>query len=74
MADKLQVELCPETGICSLIRPDSSKIDLMPDEVEAIRTAAGNPDKIRQVLADCDGTFAAALAPNDLAHLVKELA
>ena len=32
----LNIQLCPETGICSLIKADGKKVDLMPDEVAAV--------------------------------------
>jgi hypothetical protein len=42
----INIELCPETGICSIIKGNGSKIDLMPDEVSRVRLAAGNPAAI----------------------------
>ena len=72
--DKLTIELCPETGICSIIKDNGNKVDLMPDEVEAIRDAAGNADQIRAVLANCDATFATSLDPRDLNQVFTEVA
>ncbi len=69
----LSVEICPETGICSVFRDDGKKIDLMPDEVDAIREAPGNLERIRTVLADCDAGFTAALNADALAQLGQEL-
>jgi len=59
--DALTIELCPETGICSIIKDNGTKVDLMPDEVEAIRAAGTNADQVRAVIANCDETFAQAL-------------
>ncbi|MBI3920080.1 MAG: hypothetical protein HY318_01585, partial [Armatimonadetes bacterium] len=58
MSEELNIELCPETGICSILRQGSSKVDLMPDEVEALRKAEGDPAAIRQILSGADGSFA----------------
>ena len=73
MTDNLRVELCPETGICSIVRPDSTKVDLMPDEVEAIRSAKDGVEAIRRVIGDCDGDFAAKLGTSELALIGREL-
>ena len=29
--DKLNIQLCPETGICSIIKENGKKVDLIPD-------------------------------------------
>lgn len=71
--DKLNIELCPETGICSIIKKNGTKVDLMPDEVKNLRKASGNPDAARQVLAEADAGFAEALAPDELAQLAARL-
>jgi len=55
---EINVQLCPETGICSIIRGDGTKVDLLPDEVSKIRDASDNPDAIRQVLSAIDSIFA----------------
>ena len=67
--DKLNIELCPETGICSIIKNDGSKVDLMPDEVKNLRVALENPDGARQVIAEADAGFAASLAADELKQL-----
>lgn len=72
--EKLTIELCPETGICSIIKGNGNKVDLMPDEVEAIRAAGGNADKIRDVLANCDESFAKALDSGELKQVSSEVA
>ncbi len=60
--EKLVIEVCPETGICSIVRPGGAKVDLMPDEAEAIRAADGDPVAIRAVIANGDPAFAASLS------------
>jgi hypothetical protein len=69
----INVELCPETGICSIVKGDGSKIDLMPDEVTRVREAAGNPDAIKQALAEIDSTFAAGLDAAEIRRVSKDL-
>ncbi len=71
--DKLNVQLCPETGICSIIRGDGTKVDLMPDEVTTLRGALANPDSARQVIAEVDAGFATLLAPDELNQLAASL-
>ncbi len=71
--DPLNIELCPETGICSIMKKDGRKVDLMPDEVRQLRTALANPDAARSVIAEADAGFAAALAPDELQQLAARL-
>ena len=71
--DKLNIQLCPETGICSIIKKNGSKVDLMPDEVQQLREALRNPDSARDVIAEANADFAAALAPDELQQLATEL-
>ena len=73
MAGELKIELCPETGICSIVRPDSTKVDLMPDEVEAIRSAGSGAEAIRSVICECDEGFAAKLGESELAQIGRKL-
>ena len=70
----LQIERCPETGICSIVRADNTKVDLMPDEVEAITAAAGQTEAVRAIVGGSDEAFAAKLSPAELAQIVKRLA
>ena len=67
--DKLNIQLCPETGICSIIKQNGTKVDLMPDEVSNLRQALIHPDSARQVIADADENFARSLAPEELDQL-----
>ena len=68
----VDIHICPETGICSILK-DDGKVDLMPDEALAIREAAGNPEKIREVIAQCDSTFGAALSAAELGQISEEV-
>jgi hypothetical protein len=69
----LNVELCPETGICSIVRPNAGKADLMPDEVQTLRSAKGDATKIRAVLAESDSAFAASLSEQELRDIAGAL-
>lgn len=69
----IQVELCPETGICSLLRKGGAKMDLMPDEVEALRQAAGDAGALRRALAEVDEAFAKSLSSEELASLAQRI-
>ena len=67
--DSLNIELCPETGICSIIKKNGTKVDLMPTEIHNLRAALADPDAARQVIAEADEDFAEALAPDELKQL-----
>ena len=67
--DKMDVELCPETGICSIVRASGTKADLMPDEVRALREAGNDLAKIKQVIAGADDTFAGELTETELRQI-----
>jgi len=69
----MTIERCPETGICSVVRADASKVDLMPDEVEAIRDTAGDLEAIKAVIAESDAGFAATLSPAELQRIGETL-
>jgi hypothetical protein len=71
--NKLNIELCPETGICSIIKPDGSKVDLMPAEVAEARAADGDIQALKKVLAEADDKFADALTEGDAAELTATL-
>ena len=70
---QLTIELCPETGICSIIKDNGTKVDLMPEEVEAIRAAGSNTEEIRSVIANCDIDFAKALDVEALRQVTKKV-
>ena len=68
----LNIQNCPETGICSIVRADGQKVDLMPDEAADLK-AANSPEQIKQVLSSVDSAFAENLAPDELEQLSSEL-
>jgi hypothetical protein len=74
MSDDMTIEVCPETGICSIVRADASKIDLMPDEVAALREADGDVTAIKAVLAESDTAFAAGLSAAEITLIGQKLA
>jgi hypothetical protein len=69
----LNVQLCPETGICSIVKPDGKKIDLMPDEVNSLRDVSGDQLAIKRQLADIDSAFADGLDPEQLEQVSARL-
>ena len=71
---KLNVQLCPETGICTIIKEDGKKVDLMPDEVNTLREASGTPQAIKEALAEIDAGFSEDLGAEELDQLSSELA
>lgn len=69
---KLNVQLCPETGICSIVKEDGSKVDLMPGEVVGVREAVGRTE-IQKAIAEVDPDFAKDLNAEELAQIAKRL-
>jgi len=69
----LHIELCPETGICSLFKNDGTKVDLMPGEVSALRAVLTDSDSVRKIISEADTGFATALTPDELSQLAVEL-
>jgi len=67
------VERCPETRLCSIVKGSTSKVDLLPDEADAVVTAAGDGDRIREIIAECDPAFAKGLTDADLAEISSQL-
>ena len=70
---KLNIQLCPETGICSLIKEDGTKIDMKPDEVTQLRQASGDTEKSKAVLAQIDAAFPQSLDNEQLQQLSDEI-
>ena len=70
---KINIELCPETGICSVFKGDGTKIDMMPGEVQQVKEAAGDAEKIKAVLAQVDSTFSSSMENEELSQLSDEL-
>ena len=71
--NKLQVEVCPETGMCSIVRENAGKADLMPDEVAALRDAGDDLAKIRAIVAAGDAGFAASLTDQELRRISADV-
>jgi hypothetical protein len=69
----LNVQLCPETGICSIIKGNGSKIDIISDEVAQLRQASGDSQQIKSVLGQLDPGFADSLSPEEIAQLSNQL-
>jgi hypothetical protein len=70
---EVTVQLCPETGICSIIKGDGSKVDLMPDEVTGMRDASGRAEAVRQALAEVDSGFADGLDEEEIRQITAKL-
>lgn len=70
----LTIEICPETGIGSILRDNGNKVDLMPAEMKQLRQASGHPERQRAVLAEIDEQFAAGLTPAELKQIDDRLA
>ena len=69
---KLTIEQCPETGICSIVKEDGKKIDLMPDEAAHLRDAT-DAAAIKAVLAEVDNSFADSLAEDEVQQLTTDV-
>lgn len=69
--EDMNIHLCPETGICSIVADDGRKADLMPDEVGRIRE--GGSEAVRAVIGEADAAFAESLTANDVARIAETL-
>ncbi len=70
---KITVEKCPETGICSILKEGGLKVDLMPDEGEQLKNAAGDASKARDIIEQADISFAQNLTTEELNDILAEL-
>jgi spore maturation protein SpmA len=70
---ELKVELCPESGICSIIKVDGSKVDLMPDEVVSIRAAEGEDAVARNVISSVSADFADGLSAEEISEISRRV-
>ncbi len=70
---EINVERCPETGICSILKSGGSKVDLMPDEAQQLLQVRNNSAKLRELLAEVDPAFARALSDDEVAHIGASL-
>jgi hypothetical protein len=73
--EKLIVELCPETGICSLVKGGGDKTDLMPFEVDELKKLSPNDiEKIKAVIAQGNEKFAKTLTAEDIKQILGRIA
>ena len=70
---KITVEKCPETGICSILKEGGLKVDLMPDEGEQLKNAAGDASKARDIIEQADSSFAQNITTEELNDILAEL-
>ena len=54
---KLDIQMCPETGICSIMNEQGAKVDMISAEVDQLRAAAGDPQQLKALLAQVDASF-----------------
>jgi hypothetical protein len=72
---KLIVEVCPETGICSLVKDNGAKTDLMPFEVDELKKlSADEVDKIKSVIRQGNADFAENLTADEIKHILGQIA
>jgi hypothetical protein len=73
--EKMIVELCPETGICSLVKGGGDKTDLMPFEVDELKKlAASDIEKVKAVIAQGNEEFAKKLTADDIKQILGQIA
>ena len=77
MAEELEYDLCPETGIgCLMAKSDSGllKIDLMPDKAARLKELmfAGDLDAARALLVGIDGNAESAIDYSALQALFRK--
>ena len=70
---KLDIEMCPETGICSIRNDQGGKIDIIGPEVDQLRAASDNPAKLKELLAEVDASFSEGLTDEELAQLAQDI-
>jgi len=70
---KLRIELCPETGICSIIKDNGTKVDMMPGEVADLKGASGDLERSKTILAEIDASFSASLDSQELTQISEEI-
>jgi hypothetical protein len=69
---QLNIQKCPETGICSIVKPDGAKIDMIPSEAEQLRQASKDRDALQGILEEVDAAFAASLSSEELEQISRE--
>jgi len=70
---KLDIEMCPETGICSIRNEQGGKIDMISSEVDELRVAAGDSQQLKALLAQVDASFSEALTGEELDQLSQDI-
>lgn len=70
---KLDIYMCPETGICSVFKEDGTKIDMMPGEVADLKDAAGDSEKIKERISQVDKSFIENLGDEEIGQLTDEI-
>ncbi len=71
--NELNVSVCTETGMCSIIKSGTEKVDLMPAELVEIKDAGADIAKIRDIVAEADPAFAKSLSDEELANVVASV-
>ncbi len=69
----LNVEKCPETGICSIVKADGRKVDLIASEVAQLQDAGGDESRVKELLGSIDSSFAAGLTSAEIAQLAANV-
>lgn len=69
----LDIEMCPETGICSIRNAQGGKIDMIAEEVDQLRAAGGNPEQLKELLSQVDPSFSASLSDGELKQLAQDI-
>lgn len=67
--DTLTIVKCRETGICSIIKENGTKVDLMPDEALRIQESG----QVKAVIAEADASFAVSLDSSELNHIASKV-
>jgi len=70
---ELNVSVCSETGICSIIKSGTDKVDLMPSELDEIKDAGTDIAKIRKIVAEADPAFAKNLTDKELNNVIASI-
>jgi hypothetical protein len=70
---EMNIELCPETGICSLVKGGTDKADLMPFEVDDLKAAANDPAKAREIIKNASSAFEEKLTDEELAKILESM-
>jgi len=55
------------------MKENGSKVDLLADEVDQLRQAAGNGEKTKAVLAQIDAGFSNGLQSDELTQLAEKI-